>query len=84
MQLLRADANLCAQPELSAIGETGGGVVIDTCSIHFREAATGGLFILSYNAFAMTRSIASDMLERFVQAIDDLHRHAQGEKFGAK
>ena len=71
VQFLCADANLCAKAELTAIGEAGGGIVIDTGGIDLVEEALGGCGVLGDDALAVTRAIAGNVLKGFVQAIDD-------------
>ena len=66
MQLLRTDANLGSQTELSAIGETGGSVVIDTGCINAVKETIGNGFVLSDYTLAMSGAEDSDVVDGLV------------------
>ena len=83
MQFLGRDTDFGAQPELSAVGEARGGVPIDAGGIDFIEEALGGCGVLGDDALAVAAAVAGDVLQGFVQAVNDLHGHAQGEELGA-
>ena len=67
MHLLRTDANLGSQTELSAIGETGGSVDIYAGSIYLRLECLGSNLVVGNDALAMSTAISGDVGNGFVE-----------------
>ena len=50
VELLRGDANLAAQAELTAVGESGAGIDINSGAVHQSDKPTDGIFFLGQDA----------------------------------
>ena len=73
VELARADADLRPEAVAVAVGEAGGGVVVDAGGVDFPQEALGGLRVLGDDALRVARAVGVDVGDGRVQVVDDLH-----------
>src|SRR4030095_12182673 len=84
MRLVGAHANLGAETVTESIGKSRGGVPIDSGGVHFLQETASGLRAFGPHRIGVCRSIAMDMLNGFIDAVDDMNRHDQVQEFMAE
>ena len=77
VQFAGADAQLGAKAIAKAIGEARRDVVIDAGRINSLHKMCRRLAILGDNGFRMSGAVAIDVLNGFVDTVDDLDRYNQ-------
>src|SRR4051812_30680646 len=80
VQLLRADADLGAEPELLAVGEPGGCIHHDGGSVHLMGEALGGVQIAGDDGLGVPRPVSVDPVDGGAEVVDDGHAHLQVEE----
>ena len=83
MELLGADAYLGAEAKLGAVGEGGGGVVVDAGGIDPTGEAGGRFGVVGDDALAMARAVAGDVADGLVGACHAPDGHLVVEELGA-
>ena len=84
MEFLCADAYFGAEPELRTVGERGGRVGIDTCSVNLSCELICCLLVFSDDALAVSRTVLKDVLNGLISRGDRLDSHGVRLEFGAE
>ena len=79
MSFVRADADFGAEAVAESIGETGRRIPVNPCGIDFIQETPGILTVFCHDAVGMGRTVLMNVVDRFIQALDDLHVHNQIE-----
>ena len=82
MQFLGGNADFRAESEFAAVGKAGACVVIDHRGIHFGEEFFRRRFVFGDDALAVAGGIAVNVVNRFFQAVHDMHRKDIVKIFG--
>ena len=77
------DADLGAEAEFAAVGELRRSVVQHDGAVDAGEEALGGAVAFGDDAVGVLRSVARDVGDRLVEAVDGFHRDDGIEKFAA-
>ena len=83
VQFLRRDADLGAEPELSAVGELRAGVHEHRGRIHFVQESRRRLLVRCDDGLGMPGAVLADVIERLIEAADDLDCGDERKKFPA-
>ena len=83
-EFLGADAYLGTKAELSAVGETGGGVHVYTGGIYLRLELRGSKRVLGDDALAVATAIGADVLDGGFERWDGADGHHVVHELGAE
>src|SRR5437016_620920 len=81
VELVGADADFGAEAIFAAVGEAGAGVDHDAGAVHALDELVGGLGRGGEDRVGVAAAVVVDVVDRFVQGIDHLHRDDQREVF---
>ena len=81
MDLVGGNTDFRTQAVFETVGETGGGVHHHRAGVHFGEEAAGQGVVLGDDGFGMARAVAVDVLDGFINILDDFHRQYRCQVF---
>ena len=81
MDLGGGDADFCAEAVAEAVGEAGGGILIDACGVDECHEAFGSRLIFRHDAVGVMAAEGIDVGDRFGEIADNLDGKGEGEVF---
>lgn len=81
MQLLRGDAHLCAEAQLSPIGEPGGDVDSHRCGIDGGDEGVRVVEVLRHDHLGVAGAVGADMVDGLFDPGDELDGDLESQVF---